>query len=72
MKALGLPTGRRLASDRGRRGSRPGTCRVVLHGARASGRRAAGVGALSSVSHEGDYAAAVVVATRQDEDGTAR
>ena len=45
-----------------------GKCRVVL----AAAARA-GFGALSvSLSHEGDTSAAVVVATRQDEEETAR
>ena len=50
-----------------------GKCRVVLHGAARAAAARAGVGALSvSLSHEGDYSAAVVVATRQDEEETAR
>ena len=50
-----------------------GKCRVVLHGAARAAAARAGFGALSvSLSHEGDTSAAVVVATRQDEEETAR
>ena len=49
-----------------------GKCRVVLHGAARAAAARAGFATLAvSLSHEGDTSAAVVLATRQDEEGTA-
>jgi holo-[acyl-carrier protein] synthase len=48
-----------------------GKCRLILYGAARAAADDAGVAELSvSLSHEGDYSAAVVLAVRQDQERT--
>ena len=56
---------RRLAADRGRRAQPSGECALRLHGAaRAAADEPASSSSPLSLSHEGDYATAVVIAMR--------